>query len=111
MNYWLFVSLSFFAVSVLHAAAASASYHEGFKASSWFIPFGVFTSGLANFVWYMVLKKTQGPQNIYLMGVIWDVVITVVYLLIPIAFFNLTFSPKQAVGIVLALTGIYMIKG
>ncbi len=62
-------------------------------------------------IWYMVLKKTQGPSQIYLIGVIWDVVITVVYLLIPIAFFNLNFSIKQVIGIFLALTGIFLIKG
>jgi drug/metabolite transporter (DMT)-like permease len=104
------IYLQFISGLVLYSAMAFASYHPALKASPWFFPVGIGSAVVANFIWFSMAKADPVSSSLMIKGLIWDAVLMLCYLIIPIIFFEAKFTPVQAVGVGLTVIGLFLTK-
>ena len=73
----------------------------------WWFPTVVGTLSMINgLIWGQVAKTELDPTKLAIYGFYWDLMVTAIFLAVPIVFYGAVFTPKQAVGIGLVLVGI-----
>lgn len=94
----------------MYTAMAFASYSGTFKASSWYFPLGIASAIIANVLWFMIAKAEPNSSPLMIKGLIWDAMLMLVYLIVPILFFEARFTPIQMVGLGLTVVGLFLTK-
>jgi multidrug transporter EmrE-like cation transporter len=94
----------------LYVCLASVSYSETLKLSKWYLVIGALGGILTNVLWLLIAKSESNSSSLMLKALIWDSMIVITYLIIPIIFFNAKLSSVQVLGILLILSGMLLTK-
>ena len=60
--------------------------------------------------WGIIVRYTSTKESLFLYSISWDVMVTIVSLVIPIYFYGVKFSFNNWIGIGLILAGIFTLK-
>lgn len=96
--------------SVFYLMGAYIAYDAAFKASAWFLPVGIIVGIISNLIWLYVTKITVDNKELFIYGLVWDVMMMAAYIVIPVLLFNVRLDWKQTVGTILVLTGLTLTK-
>jgi multidrug transporter EmrE-like cation transporter len=95
---------------MMYGVLATASYNETFKASNWFFPVGIVSAVIANVLWMSIAKAEPNSSHLMVKGLIWDSMLMLVYLVVPLLFFGARFTLMQSFGVGLTLIGLLCTK-
>ena len=94
----------------LYLCMAFSSYHPSFKMSPLYFPVGIGAAILCNLLWFSIAKSDLNSSSLVVKGLIWDTMLMLCYLVVPLVFFNAKFTTTQAVGVGLTLLGLFLTK-
>jgi len=72
-------------------------------------PMCVFGGSLSAFLWCYMIRHLQQSQQ-YVANVIWDVGVTIIFIVLPIIMYHVRMDIKTAIGIAVTLVGLLIIK-
>lgn len=78
------------------------------KGSPWFLTVLALSGSLTALTWGLIAKANAGLE-LYRYAMWWDVMIVLVYLLLPLLFFNVQLSGFGWIGISLMILGVYLV--
>lgn len=94
---------------IVYFSLAYLSYDATFKSSKYFYICGLALSLIANLSWMHITKHELVAEKLLVKSLVWDVMLTLTYIAVPILLFNAELSGGQMAGIVLVLLGIYLL--
>lgn len=72
-------------------------------------PLCVFAGSLSAFFWcYMIRHLNQSQQ--YIANVMWDVGVTIIFIILPLIMYNLKIDMKTIIGTIVAVIGLIIMK-
>lgn len=95
---------------IIYLFMAFASYYDALKQSKYYFPLGILAAIIANFIWLSIAKSETNSSALVIKGVLWDLMLTLCYVAVPILFFKTQFTVNQIIGILLMLVGLIFIK-
>lgn len=95
---------------LVYSLVAVTSYSETVKASPYYFAFGIALGVIANFCWLHIARQETDPSKLVLTGLYWDIMLTVVYMIIPMMFFGARLTLTQGLGVAAILLGIILTK-
>lgn len=95
---------------LMYVVMASASYHEGFKTSPWYFPAVLAASITTTILWFSIAKAESNASKLMITALFWDSMLMLIYLLIPVFFFETKFTTTQGIGVALTLAGLLLTK-
>lgn len=103
---WLFLMgfMSFVAGSVI-------SYLPAAKASPYYMLMWILPVAMGTIGWALVTKGEPNSSKLLVLGMYWDTLMQVTYLLIPVVIFSARLTLFQTAGIGLIFAGLFMIRG
>lgn len=101
---------TFIAASLFYLFGAYIAYDVAIKASPWFLPLGVVVGIVSNLIWLYVTKITTDNKELFLYGLIWDVMMMAAYIIVPLLLFNVRLDWKQSLGTILVIIGLILTK-
>ncbi len=104
------IYLQFLIGALMYGTMAFASYNESFKVSAWYFPVGILSAVVANVLWFLIAKVEPNASQLMIKGLIWDAMLMLVYLIVPLVFFEARFTPIQMVGVGLTIGGLFLTK-
>lgn len=104
------IYLQFFAGFLIYCLGATITYHPTFKSNPLYFPAGIALAIIGNFLWLNVAKSELNSDSLLIKALIWDAILMMVYLIIPIVFFSARFTTLQAAGIALTVIGLGLTK-
>lgn len=105
-----FIGFIFFLNIVLYSAYCYISYSVQFKEKIWFVPLLLFLSLSANFLWILIVKMTKNNDEVFFYGLVWDFLMYLPFILIPIFLFNINLNAMKILGLCLILIGTIIFK-
>jgi hypothetical protein len=94
----------------MYSFLASASYSQTLKVSNYYYIAGILAGIVANVLWLSIAKNETNPSKLVMTGLYWDVMLTMVYILIPFLFFGAQANLWQVGGIATIVVGIFLTK-
>ena len=95
--------------AVIYALYAYLNYSP-VKDEWWYFPVGMLLSMVGNLVWMIITKIPSTNTVLFFRGVVWDAILTVVFIVIPFCFFEIRLSMLGVIGLVISLIGIFILK-
>lgn len=103
--------LKYFALGFLiYCLSSYISFYQPIKDSKYFLPVGMGLAIIANLAWLFLTRSMTDTTKILLIGMYWDLMLTLIYLLIPFIFFHVNLSTTQYCGIITIVFGIILTK-
>lgn len=87
------------------------SYMPALKNSQYYYPMWFAVSVLAAWSWAMVARVVPDSTELVRVGLYWDTLMQLTYLIIPIACFGARLTLLQSAGVALIFTGLMMTRG
>ena len=103
------MTLMYFIISFLIYCAICALPYTSFKHSKCYYLLavsGIITQGL----WLTIAKLSKSNNDLLIRGIYFDAMITTVYIVIPIMFFNVSLTKMNICGIALIILGLFVSK-
>jgi drug/metabolite transporter (DMT)-like permease len=97
----------YFLASLIYSAAAIISYIP--IRHSIRVLVGIVLGNIGTFLWYYLIKN-KTHQDIYISGLIWDVIMVGSFVVVPALFFNIKFTTNMIIGFILIISGLILIK-
>lgn len=101
--------INFIIAFFVYSGLAYTSYSSELKSSPYYYVIGIAAAIIANLLW-LNLARNVPADKLVLLGLFWDIMLTVAYLLVPILFFETKLSALQWTGIGVIILGIVMVK-
>jgi multidrug transporter EmrE-like cation transporter len=95
--------------AMVYVVAVSICYVPAVKDGPFFFPIGLICGLLANYLWLSIARQSDQSSTL-LHSLYWDAMLTAMYAVIPILFFNVRVTGNQLVGLLLILAGIAFSK-
>lgn len=95
---------------IVYTILAITSYSDTLKSSGWYYWIGLTAALIANSAWLHLAKQEPSASRLVVLGLYWDVMLLVAYMLVPILFFEARLTAIQGAGLVLILCGIILTK-
>ena len=95
---------------VIYSLIAVASYSEPIKAHPLYFALGLGLGLIANFCWLHIARGEPNPSKLVLLGLYWDVMLTLTYMLVPMLFFGARLTLMQGLGVLAIFAGIVLTK-
>jgi hypothetical protein len=94
---WLF----FLSITILYAIASTASYSEKVRESGWMFTISWAVAIASSTIWVLLIRHLNETNKIIAASLVWDLIVTVVYALIPatIESKNLNWQAYAALGL------------
>jgi len=89
---------------------ALASYSPLGKSSAWAYPLALASGLMANSAWMHLARSVNDSTRLAILGLYWDLMLTGIYLAVPVLFFGARFGIIQTLGIVFIFIGIVLVK-
>jgi drug/metabolite transporter (DMT)-like permease len=96
--------------TVIYTSYAWLTFAPSMKASSYLIPLGITMAIAGNFLWIMMARSIHQPAALVYYGMLWDSMITISFILVPIIFFGVRFNFVSGIGCTLVLVGLTLMK-
>jgi len=72
---------------------------------------GIFASMVSTISWlYMIRYFSENKNNILYINLFWDISASILYIIIPIMFFDVRLDLKTSIGCILSIFGLIIIK-
>lgn len=104
------IYLQFVAGLVFSTIGALSSYHATLKLTHWYYPLNLLVAVLANIIWFSMAKSETNANVLMFKALIWDTIIVMTYVIVPLLFFNARFTFAQGIGILLTVVGLIITK-
>lgn len=85
-------------------------FEPSIRNSKYLIPLGLLVALIGNIVWLLLARDIKDNKQLMLYGLIWDMMITASFLVVPIVFFNVRLNFMSAIGCLIAVAGIVIMK-
>lgn len=95
---------------LVYGVLALASYSESIKSSMYYYPIGIVAAIVANLCWLSIAKGESDPSKLVITGLYWDVMLTLVYIVVPFVLFGAKVNMWQGLGIAAIIMGIVLTK-
>jgi multidrug transporter EmrE-like cation transporter len=96
--------------TVIYSLYAWLTFKPELKVSAYLMPIGLSLALIGNLLWILLAKSTQEPAKLIMYGMMWDTMITLSFLLVPMMFFGVRFTLVGGVGCALVVVGLLMMK-
>lgn len=106
MNFPLAISINV----IFYSLYCYLSYRPDFKDKAWFTPTCLIIALIVHMAWLTLIKTISDGRTILLYSLIWDVLIVVVFLIIPIIFFKVNLNLTTGIGVGLIFIGLLLAK-
>lgn len=104
------LSIIFFIGFCMYFGLASISYNSKIKSLSYYYLIGIAFAIVSNFLWLYLAKREVDPSKLVILGLIWDTMLTLTYLVVPFLFYGAVLNKVQLVGLVLTVVGLVLVK-
>lgn len=101
---------SFIAGAVLYTILALTSYSSLGKTSQWAWVIAALAGAIANIIWLSIARSVPDSSKLTIIGLYWDLMLTGLYVAVPILLFGARFSWSQGLGMILLVAGLTLIK-
>lgn len=95
---------------ITYLTLAVASYSKMIQASRWFIPSGLLAALIANWTWLSIARSESNGSDLLIKGLVWDSMLVLTYLFVPIVFFDAQLKGFQFLGLLLIVLGMMCVK-
>ena len=99
----------FFAL-ILSSASCYVSFNKNLHDKWFYIPVGITIAFITNFIWYNSTKWIGDEKKIYVFSLVWDFIVCLVYLFLPLIMFKIKLDKVSVFGLLLMLIGLIIIK-
>jgi drug/metabolite transporter (DMT)-like permease len=96
--------------TIIYMAYAWLTFAPSMKMSPYLMPFGIGMAVAGNFLWIMMARSIQQPMVLVYYGMLWDTMITLSFILVPVVFFGIRFTLISGLGCLLVLIGLTFMK-
>jgi len=96
--------------TIVYSAYAWLTFKPELKVSAYLIPIGLSLAVFGNLLWILLARSTHDPAKLIVYGMLWDTMITLAFLLVPMMFFGVRFTAIGGVGCGLVVVGLLMMK-
>jgi drug/metabolite transporter (DMT)-like permease len=96
--------------TLIYTIYAWLTFSPSMKASSYLIPLGISMAIAGNYLWITMARSIQQPAELVYYGMLWDSMITLSFILVPIVFFGVRFNLVSGIGCGLVLVGLTLMK-
>ena len=103
---WLFL-LGF----VCFISGCCLSYMPALKESVWYWPLWILVAGMGTLGWGLVSKSVPDASKLLIVGLYWDTLMQLTYLLMPLLIFGARLTMTQSAGAVLIFLGLVLTRG
>jgi hypothetical protein len=103
---WLFL-IGFIAF----LSGAAISYLPTVKASVYYAPLWIVITLVSTLGWALVAKSTPDSSKLLVLGMYWDTLMQMTYLMLPVIAFGARLTMFQSAGVALIFSGLFMIRG
>ena len=90
---------------------AVVSYSPAIKESQFYYPAFFAITALSTLGWALLAKQIENPSRLLVIGLYWDTLMQLTYLLVPVLVFSARLSLYQSAGVFLIFTGLMMTRG
>lgn len=97
-------------VTIVYSISCLISYSSTFKQSPWYFPVAIVLGSIGTSMWFYGCKLLATKEEIFLFGLMWDVVLVFVFYGIPIVLIGVKLDGWTALSAVLILAGILLLK-
>lgn len=101
---------NFIAGAVLYTILALTSYSSFGKTSYWGWVIAAIAGAVANLLWLGIARSVPDSSKLTIIGLYWDLMLTGLYVAVPILLFGARFSWSQGLGMILLVAGLTLIK-
>lgn len=96
--------------TITYSVYAWLTFKPELKMSMYLIPTALCLAIFGNLLWILLAKSTESPAKLIIYGMAWDTMITLSFLLVPIVFFGVRFSPVAGLGCTMVVVGLLIMK-
>ena len=96
--------------ALLYVISTAICYITPIKNSPYFFPIGLTAGFLANLLWLSLAKQSFDKDQTLQLGILWDAMLTLIYVLVPVLMFGARLSGWQLAGSILILLGVGVAK-
>ena len=104
------IYLQFLLGFIIYSLQATLTYTNIYKDSSWYIPAGVGMGIITSVVWWSISSAELSSTELAVKALIWDAMLMIIYVAVPILFFEAKLSTLQTIGFILTGAGLIMAK-
>ena len=97
--YWIIAFCAF-------VVQANVSFWNNWKVQPWYPWLLGSISFIAGLMWGFITQDMDDDTRQTVVGVYWDVMITSIYVLIPVLFYGASLTPRQIMGVLLVILGV-----
>lgn len=88
---------------------AYITYNKVFQQTVYFYPAGIFITTISGFIWYYISKNTI-EKTTFVVSMIWDSALIISFILMPVLYFGVDLSKKEALGVIFIVVGTLILK-
>jgi len=99
----------FFAL-ILSSASCYVSFNKSMHDKWFYIPVGLIIAVTTNLIWYNSTKLIGDEKKIYVFSLVWDFIVCLVYLFLPLIIFKIKLDKISVLGLFIMLLGLIIIK-
>jgi multidrug transporter EmrE-like cation transporter len=96
--------------AVLYSLYSAICYMPEIKNNKSFIHIGLILALVSNVLWLVLAYNTKQASEVLFMALIWDSIVVLTAVVIPLVFFNIQLTPISTFGIVLVVAGLLLVK-
>jgi drug/metabolite transporter (DMT)-like permease len=96
--------------ALIYVFYAWLTFSPSMKTSEYLMPLAIAMAIAGNLLWIKMARSIQEPAALVYYGMLWDSMITVSFIVVPIIFFGVRFNVISGFGCVLVLAGLTMMK-
>ena len=86
------------------------TFNDAFRKSNYYLPLSIFGNLIGSICWFLLVRHLNNNDKILVHSVYWDFMILVIGYLLPLMFYEFSFSLWQIFGMCLVVIGLCIIK-
>jgi len=95
---------------LVYGAYAWVSFSPSVRASGLVVPVGLSFAFVGNLLWLSIVVRTDDTATLTYYGLVWDSIVTASFVLVPVLLFGVRFTAVSAVGCLMVLVGLTIMK-
>lgn len=96
--------------TIVYSAYAWITFNPALKTFAYLVPLGLLLAVIGNWAWISIARSIQEPSELVIYGMLWDAMITLTFVMVPVLFFGVRFNVVSGLGCGLVLIGLTLMK-